>query len=67
MPRLGRFQYVINTCDVLHTRCVEPSLERFVAMPGKNRNSVLPGGSSAEDAVESAATLGSKFQGLYVY
>src|SRR6185437_10363723 len=51
-PRRGGFQPLVYIVDVLYAFALQPFPESVSALLGIHRDAVLPGGASAEDAIE---------------
>src|ERR1700694_4938885 len=64
VPRGRGLQFVVDVVNVLHALGFQPLAERDGALLGVDRNTVFPGGASAEDAVELYARLSCQFERL---
>ena len=63
-PRRRAAQRLVDVADVPHALRREPVAESVAPLPGEHRNTVLPGGPSAQDTGEFDARLCGQFQRL---
>ena len=64
VPGAGGLQGVVDVVDILHAGGFEPTAEGFLSLLGKDGDAVLPGGATAEHAVELGARLARELEGL---